>query len=104
MLAALIICVAVGALITILSIVLLTGRGSFLVAGFNTMPKEKKALYDTPALCKFTGKITLSIGILTILFGFLLENTWFLVFYGVAIVALTVFALVYANTGNRFKK
>ena len=104
MLAALIICVAVGALITFLSIILLTGRGAFLVAGYNTMPKEKKALYDAPAMSKFAGKIALPIGILTVLAGFFLAALWFWIIYAAIVLALVVFALVYSNTGNRFKK
>jgi hypothetical protein len=100
----LVIFIGIGVLLVIIGIVLLTGRGSFLIAGYNTMPKEKKANYDARALCKFLGKIITPIGIL--LFGFLIEGIqgWFTwVFLAVAI-ALLIFALIYANKGNRFKK
>lgn len=35
-------------------------KDEFLIAGFNTMPGEK-AKYDTVGLCKFMGKIMISL-------------------------------------------
>jgi len=99
-----IVLLACGALLTLLGCILLTGRGVNLVAGYNTMPKEKKTRYDAQAISKFAGKITLPIGLLTMLAIFFVLNTWFWVAYTVVVVGLCVFALVYCNTGNRFKK
>ena len=45
----------------ILSIVLISGYGSGLIAGFNTLPKETQIKYDEKKLCK-----TVGIGILII--------------------------------------
>ena len=100
----LVVFIGIGALLVIMGIVLLTGRGSFLLAGYNTMSKEKKAKYDAKALCKFMGKIITPIGIL--FFGFLIEGieSWFTWVFLAVTLALTLFAVVYANTGNRFKK
>ena len=39
----------------IISIVLLSGKGAFLIAGYNTSSNEKKAKYDEKKLCKMTG-------------------------------------------------
>jgi len=100
---AIIILLATGALITILGCILLAGRGANLVAGYNTMPKEKKARYNAPAMCKFAGKITLPIGLLTMVAAFFVLNMWFWAAYGVVVTGLCVFAVVYFNTGNRFK-
>jgi len=96
--------VVFGTLFVILGIVFLSGRGSFLIAGYNTMSKEEKAKYDVNALCKFMGKIFLPLGILT--FGFLIESieSWYIWFYLNIMFALIIFAAIYANTGNRFKK
>lgn len=95
----------VGGLLLIMSIVLLTGRGAFLIAGYNTMPKRKKAQYNKPAMCRFTGKILLPISILTIIGGIeALHAPWFWIVFGVIVMGLCVFALIYSNTGNRFKK
>ncbi|MCL2699146.1 MAG: DUF3784 domain-containing protein, partial [Defluviitaleaceae bacterium] len=70
---------AIGGMLIIISLILLTGRGASLISGYNTMPKEKKAKYNAPALCKFTGKIVMPIGIMIILTGVdvLAESLWF---------------------------
>ncbi|MCF0145185.1 MAG: DUF3784 domain-containing protein [Eubacterium sp.] len=41
--------------ITVLSIVLLSGHGANLIAGYNTEGKEKKAQYNEKKLCRVTG-------------------------------------------------
>lgn len=46
----------IGLLIIAMAIVLLTGRGAFLIAGYNTLSKEEKEKYDSRALCCFMGK------------------------------------------------
>ena len=42
-------------IILIISIMLLSGHGSWLIAGYNTASKEEKAKYDEKKLCKTTG-------------------------------------------------
>jgi len=103
---ALITCGAIGLVMIIFSIILLTGRGSFLIAGFNTMSKSEKEKYDAAALSRFIGKIMLQISMLTIVVGIeaLIEYWWFWVIWSAAFAGIIVFALIYANTGNRFKK
>jgi NADH:ubiquinone oxidoreductase subunit 5 (subunit L)/multisubunit Na+/H+ antiporter MnhA subunit len=103
-LAAAITIIASSVLVTILSIYLLTGRGSFLIAGFNTMSKEKRAKYNEKALCKFIGGIALPTGLLMPFF--LIESIidWYAWVYCGIVLVLCVFAIIYANTGNRFKK
>ncbi|WP_237475779.1 DUF3784 domain-containing protein [Virgibacillus salexigens] len=44
-------------LFIVLGIILINGKGSSLIAGYNTMPPEEKEKYDTVALCKFMGKM-----------------------------------------------
>ncbi len=39
----------------LMSIVLLTGRGANLIAGYNTASKEEKSKYDEKKLCRVTG-------------------------------------------------
>lgn len=95
-----------GLLLIIMAIVLLTGRGSSLIAGYNTMSKSEKENYDSRALCKFMGKILLPIGMLTpfLTLGSRLNITWFPFAYSALVLGIVVFAAIYANTGNRFKK
>ncbi len=88
-----------------IGIALLTGRGSWMLAGFNTMTKEEKKQYDKKALCKFMGKIILPIGILIplpVLSG-VFEIDWLAIVFGPAVLGLVIFAAVYVNTGDRFK-
>lgn len=90
-----------------LSIPMLMGKCAGLIAGYNTMTEEEKSRYDGPAMARFTGKILLVCGLVTPpygvgLFHFGLE--WLTWVYLAVVVGLCVFAVVYCNTGNRFRK
>jgi len=101
-----VISMAIGGVMFVLSIILLTGRGSSMIAGYNTKPKSEKEKYDAPALSRFMGKILLPLSVLTALNGIeqLHELSWFWYAWGAAFLVIVAFAVVYANTGNRFKK
>lgn len=78
------------------------GKGAFLIAGYNTLPKSEKAKYDEVAMCKFMGKMLYGISFTMLLFSLSewLEMPVFL-WIGLALMsALIVFTLVYANTGK----
>ncbi|MFR3274301.1 MAG: DUF3784 domain-containing protein [Collinsella phocaeensis] len=47
----------------VLSIPLLAGRGSWLVAGYNTMTPSQRAQYDERKLCRATGCMLLGVSI-----------------------------------------
>ena len=96
----------IGLIFVIIGIVMLNGRGASLIAGYNTMSKAKKEKYDEAALCKFVGKIMIALGLLTFLLGIepLATSPVFFVAWMIVFLAITVFAIVYANTKNRFKK
>ena len=96
----------IGLLFVIMGVIMLFGRGSFLIAGFNTMSKEEKSKYDRTALCKFVGKIILPIGLAIplIAIGGIFNIAWMMIGYPVFVVGISIFALIYANTGSRFKK
>ena len=59
--------------LAIISIVLISGHGSWLVSGYNTAPKEEKEKYDRKKLCRVTGT---GLGVVTVLIFFmgLFEN------------------------------
>ena len=95
---------AVGVFFIALSILLLTGRGTFLLSGYNTKPESEREEYDAKAMCKFMGKIILPMGILAPFAGIESISGWSLWAWLALTGALLVFAVVYANTGNRFKK
>lgn len=93
-------------LFVLLGIMLSLGKWSFLIAGFNTLPKEEQNKYDVLSLCKFMGKVMFSIAFSISLFVLsdLLEIK---VLYNIGLalsLTIVIFAIVYANTGNRFKK
>ena len=82
------------------------GKGAFLIAGYNTLPKAEKAKYDTVALCKFMGKLMF---VITACILFWLLDEFFPGFHLFAIgqtllIVSIIFAFIYANTGNRFKQ
>ena len=93
----------IGAFFIILGIILLTGRGSFFLAGYNTLPNDIKGIYDAKSLCKFLGKILLPIGILAPFVGIEITPDWFVWVWGAVIVVLLTFAIIYANTSKRFR-
>lgn len=83
-----------------------SGRGAFLIAGYNTMSKAKKARYDKAALCRFMGKLMFALAAcwIPVALGAVLDVGWL---YGVGIAAfliVIVVGLIYANTGHRFQK
>ena len=93
-------------LLLCLSALLLSGRGSFLIAGYNTMDKEKKAKFDEKALCRFVGMLLIVISICIVLMpiGIYFEMEWLIWLSSIAIIVLGILATIYANTGNRFLK
>lgn len=94
----------IGLMVT-LGILFSTGRGSSLIAGFNTLPDKKKAEYDMIALCKFMGKMmfALSFSVLLWLMCGMLDMSW-LFYLGLALfMGLVIFMLLYINTGDHFK-
>lgn len=89
-----------------LGIYLLQGKGGWLIAGYNTMPKEEKEKYDEAAICKATGKLILAIAftIALITAGDLLEMNA-LMFSGVVLMLVFILiGIIYLNTSERFKK
>jgi len=90
----------------ILGIVLYSGKGAFLIAGYNTMEGQVKDQYDSVALCKFMGKMMfgLCFSMCFWVLGDLLKNNWLFNIGLVLFIGIVVFMLVYVNTKDRFKK
>ena len=57
------------AVLAVISVVLLSGKGSFLIAGYNTASKENKQKFDAKKLCRVVGggtsALTIILGITT---------------------------------------
>ena len=54
---------------SVFSIVLLLGRGSWLISGYNTASKEEKAKYNEKKLCRVMGSGMAVIAVLILIMG-----------------------------------
>ncbi|WP_082023218.1 DUF3784 domain-containing protein [Sporosarcina koreensis] len=93
-------------LFIVLGFIFRTGKASFLIAGFNTLPAEEQETYDKPALSRFMGNMMflLALSMVLWLLSDLYDADW-LLYTGIGLFcAIIAGMLVYLNTGNRFKK
>lgn len=103
---AIIIISIISAIIVTISIIMLTGHGTKLLAGYNSLPQDEKDKFDAKKLTKFLGCLFLPIGILfnCITIGILLHIWWLSILVGIIIFLVIIFAVIYCNMSNRFKK
>lgn len=94
------------ALFVVLGIVFSLGKGSFLIAGYNTSSKEEKSKYDEKALCKFMGKAMFMVAFSVFLCGLsTLLNQHFIFTIGfILLIGTALFVLICTNTSHRFRK
>lgn len=88
------------AIFAVLSVILISGHGSWFIAGYNTASKEEKAKYDEKKLCRTTGIGMAVIAVLILIEG-LFENTLPASFAYVsqgAIVIDVILILILGNT------
>ena len=83
---------------------------TFLISGYNTSSKEEKSRYDEVALCKSVGNLLFTLAffngipfISTLFFGEKFINDSFIISAFFTMI-ITIVAIIYMNTGNRFKK
>ena len=84
---------------SVLSAVLLSGHGAFLIAGYNTASKKEKAKYDEKKLCRVVGFGMLGITVLMALEALLDEKipAWFHTVVFIAILADIILMMYFAN-------
>ncbi len=89
----------------ILSAVLLSGKGSLLIAGYNTMTKPEKQTYDEKKLCRVIGSclglITIIMAVFTYYGSKIPPAISWLETAGILIITIT--AVILANTICRKK-
>ena len=80
---------------TVLSIVLLSGHGSWFISGYNTASKEEKEKYDEKKLCRTMGVGMPIIAILILIMG-LFENflSAFFVYIALGIIVVDVVVII----------
>lgn len=96
----------VTAVFVLLGILFLTGRGSCLIAGYNTASKAEKETIDEKKLCSYVGRLMFLFAgcFLVIMASGLFEEMW-LLWLGLALVLGTgIGGVICLNTGNRLKK
>ncbi|MDR1028567.1 MAG: DUF3784 domain-containing protein [Clostridiales Family XIII bacterium] len=101
--------VVIGAVIVLFLVMgcyFLTGKGGFLVAGYNTKSAKNKAKYDERALCRSVGwvmiAVTFCLMLLCVAMSF--DISWLLNCAIGLMIAIVIGYVIYANTGNRFRK
>ena len=82
------------------------GKGSSLIAGYNAYSKTERTRYNEQALCRFMSKIMFAYaGCFAVVAASALFHSLIPLWIGLGLfLAVTVFTLIYANTGDRFKK
>lgn len=95
-----IVLIIVAAILAVLGIVILIGKGDNLIAGFNTMPKEERAKYNVKRLRGLIGGLLVVLAPMT--FFMLKEETmaaaWsFVAFTFVACIIVVVLANTWAK-------
>lgn len=96
---------AVATMFLVLGLVFRKGKGSGLIAGYNTASAEEKRKTDEKALCRFVARLmffyTACFGLLSI--GIFTGTNYTFALIMPIFLIVTVIAVIYANTGNRFK-
>lgn len=87
----------VSGLLLICSIVLLSGRGAWMIAGYNTAGKEVKSRYDQKKLTKAVGTALLVFAVATIPLA-LVHSVAYIIIYMVFMILSVVALLIYLNT------
>ena len=93
-------------LFVILGIVLFCGKGSFLIAGYNTAGPKEKAEYDEKALCRAVGGLMFACAACFVVMA-LSEVFQTMAFFwiGFALLLLvTCGGVVYMNTSRKVKR
>lgn len=87
-------------ILAIMSITLLSGHGSWLIAGYNTASKEEKAKYNEKKLCRVIGIGMTIITLLVMIAGLFEEvlSSNFTVVMGVIIIADVTIMMIASNT------
>lgn len=88
------------AVFAVFAIVLISGHGSGLIAGYNTASDEEKSKYDEKKLCRIIGICMAGIAALILVMG-LLEDALpaeFAIAAVVIILAVCIAAIVLCNT------
>ena len=93
-------------ILAVFGFVLRSGKGSFLIAGYNTSSKEEKEKYDEVALGKCLGNLLIATATIVLLTA--LSEIYYVAFFNFIVIAAPIFIIIltfgtviYVNTGDR---
>ena len=89
-----IITLIVACVMFLLSIILLSGKGSWLIAGYNTMSKEQQNKYDRKKLTRATGMFLIITSIAILALGFSLINA---IIFLIVVSVSVIITIIYTN-------
>lgn len=87
-------------LFLLIGIYMLTRRGGFLIAGYNTLPAEQKEKYDEKRLCRFTGVMIILAALYCALMEFTNMNE---IYASIGFVVITLTFVIVVNVSSYFK-
>lgn len=91
------------AILLVIALVLRKGKGSWLIAGYNSMSEKEKAKYDEKKLCKDVSSILFgiiaSMGVSVV--GELFNITWLSTVSLILILLIVVVGVIAANVRSR---
>lgn len=98
--------IGIDALFIVLGIIFFSGKGSALIAGYNTASPAERAKYNEKALCKAMGWLMFALAACWFVasLNFLLENTTFLWIGQGAFFLAVIVGIVYINTSKKIKR
>ena len=81
----------------LISLLLFTGKGSWLIAGYNTASKEEKEKYDQEKLCRVMGIMCAIIAAMTGILAWLNDESYAII-YGIILCIVVIATVFYVNT------
>lgn len=92
--------IIVAILFLLIGIYMLTGRGSFLIAGYNMLPQEQKQKYNEKRLCRFTGVMIIIAALYCAMMEFTSVNE---IYASIGFIIITLTFVIVVNVSSYFK-
>ena len=94
--------IVLAVILVVMAIVILAGKGDWLIAGYNTASKEDKETVNVKRLRLIVGLLLLVIAPMVFMLGDHTDKTSGLIFAGI-VVGLSIVATILANTWAKKK-
>jgi hypothetical protein len=79
----------------VISVIFLCGKGTWAIAGFNTMNDSEKSQYDTKKLASLVGLVSLTT--IPLILSAIIESEGLLIFSIILMVCASIFVIVFCN-------